>query len=95
MWKTTLPFIVACLLMAPQTYAGFNGNQGVSGNEGAGDGAGNNNVGVCINGNGQNAGQCVGESNGTAKPKEKERSETLKSVCSSPFMKKYAAICRQ
>lgn len=94
MGKTVVSLILACTMLATYAHAGFNGNQGVSGNEGGGNGAGNSNVGVCINGNGQNAGQCTGESNGTAKPKEKDQSETLKSICSSPFMKKYAAICQ-
>ncbi|MBH2564621.1 hypothetical protein I5K95_11750 [Serratia marcescens] len=95
MKKNVISLVFACTMLATYAHAGFNGNQGMTGNKGANNGAGNNNVGVCINGNGQNAGQCVGESNGTAKPKEKEQSETLKSICSSPFMKKYAAICRQ
>lgn len=90
MRKTAISLVLACTMLATYAHAGFNGNQGMSGNEGAGNG----NVGVCINGNGQNAGQCIGESNGAAKPKEKEKSETLKSICSSPFMKKYAAICQ-
>ncbi|HGM6986149.1 MULTISPECIES: hypothetical protein [Serratia] len=94
MKKTAISLILACTMLSTYAHAGFNGNQGVSGNEGGGNGAGNSNVGVCINGNGQNAGQCTGESNGAAKPKEKDKSETLKSICSSPFMKKYAAICQ-
>jgi len=94
MGRTAISLVLACTMLATYAHAGFNGNQGMSGNEAGGSGAGNGNVGVCLNGNGQNAGQCVGESNGTAKPKEKDKSETLKSICSSPFMKKYAAICQ-
>ncbi|HGM5966637.1 MULTISPECIES: hypothetical protein [Serratia] len=94
MKKKAISLVFACTMLATYAHAGFNGNQAMSGNDGVGSGAGNSNVGVCLNGNGQNAGQCAGESNGTVKPKEKDKSETLKSICSSPFMKKYAAICQ-
>ncbi|EMJ4651129.1 hypothetical protein RSM18_004684 [Serratia marcescens] len=94
MGRTAISLVLACAMLATYAHAGFNGNQGMSGKEGAGSGAGNSNVGVCLDGNGQNAGQCVGESNGVTKPKQKDKSETLKSICSSPFVKKYAAICQ-
>ncbi|BBO61013.1 hypothetical protein [Serratia marcescens] len=94
MGRMIVSLIGACVLVASYAQAGFNGNQHVQGNQGSTNGAGNSNIGQCIAGNGQNAGQCIGENNGAANPKEKEKNDRIISLCSSPFMKKYAAICQ-
>ncbi|CAI1064340.1 hypothetical protein BMF90_05825 [Serratia sp. OLHL2] len=89
MKQTIASAIVAGIILAASpVQAGFNGQSDVQGNQG------NNNVGVCIEGKGPNAGQCVGEINGVSRPKGKEQSDLITSICQLPFMKKYAAICQ-
>ncbi|EPE3626018.1 hypothetical protein ACTVOR_11405 [Serratia nevei] len=89
MKQTIASAIVAGIILAASpVQAGFNGQSDVQGNQG------NNSVGVCIEGKGPNAGQCVGEINGVSRPKGKEQSDLITSICQSPFMKKYAAICQ-
>ncbi|ASM24167.1 MULTISPECIES: hypothetical protein [Serratia] len=93
MGRMTASLIGACVLLASYAQAGFNGNQNIQGNQGSANGAGSN-VGQCIEGKGQNAGQCIGENNGSARPKESTKNDRLYSICNSPFMKKYIAICQ-
>ncbi len=94
MKKLTISFAGACIMMASYAHAGFNGNTNIHDNQGNGNGAGDINIGQCNDGEGQNGGKCVGESNGATKPKEKEKGDVLNSICKSPFMKKYAVICQ-
>lgn len=93
MGRMTASLIGACVLLASYAQAGFNGNQNIQGNQGSANGAGSN-VGQCIEGKGQNARQCIGENNGSARPKESTKNDRLYSICNSPFIKKYIAICQ-
>ncbi|RJK69044.1 hypothetical protein CMV60_02155 [Serratia marcescens] len=81
-------------MMASYAHAGFNGNQNVQGNNGNASGAGNSDFGQCINGQGKNGGQCAGNTNSGAKPKEKDKGEVMNAICESPFMKKYSPLCQ-
>lgn len=94
MKKTTALLLGACIMMASYAHAGFNGNQNVQGNNGNASGAGNSDFGQCINGQGKNGGQCVGNTNTGAKPKEKDKGEVMNAICESPFMKKYSPLCQ-
>lgn len=76
MKKTAALLIGACIMMASYAYAGFNGNQNVQGNNGNASGAGNSDFGQCINGQGKNGGQCAGNTNTGAKPKEKIKAKS-------------------
>ncbi|MCC4106638.1 hypothetical protein [Serratia ureilytica] len=88
MRRITASLIDTCALEVFYAQAGFNGNPNVKGNQGRANGAGNSNIG-------QNAGQCIGESNGAARPGEKEQNDRLKSFCDSPLIKKkHAEICQ-
>ncbi|CAI2439460.1 hypothetical protein ABK864_16005 [Serratia marcescens] len=94
MKKTAALLIGACIMMASYAHAGFNGNQNVQGNNGNASGAGNSDFGQCINGQGKNGGQCAGNTNTGAKPKEKDKGEVMNAICESPFMKKYSPLCQ-
>ncbi|WP_368927376.1 hypothetical protein [Serratia marcescens] len=91
--KTSAALLIgAGIMMASYTHAGFNGNQNVQGNNGNASGAGNSDFGQCINGQGKNGGQCAGNPNTVAKPKDK--GEVMNAICESPFMKKYSPLCQ-
>ncbi|ASL95374.1 TPA: hypothetical protein ACXJRX_004069 [Serratia marcescens] len=94
MKKTATLLFGACIMMASYAHAGFNGNQNVQGNNGNASGAGNSDFGQCINGQGKNGGQCGGNTNSSAKPKEKDKGDIVNAICESPFMKKYSPICQ-
>ncbi|EMH4218108.1 hypothetical protein [Serratia marcescens] len=94
MKKTAALLIGACIMMASYAHAGFNGNQNVQGNNGNASGTGNSDFGQCINGQGKNGGQCGGNTNSGAKPKEKDKGEVMNAICESPFMKKYSPLCQ-
>jgi len=93
-----LLFGCAFVLCAQLAHAGVTINGGISGNNGSG-GTG---VDVGIGGNGANGGHGVGVviDGNTVNGQQPGASDSqikkdiYASICSSPFMKKYAAICK-
>ncbi len=91
-------FGCALLMCSQLSYAGLVIEGGINGNTGSG---GSSSVDVSINGstNGNNGtGVNIGGQNGGSQKPGSSASQLQKdiyaSICASPFMKKYAAICR-
>nr|SAY46049.1 Uncharacterised protein [Serratia marcescens] len=90
MKKTADLLIGTYIMMASYAHAGFNGSQNVRGNHGSA--TGNSDFGQCINGQGNNGGQCAGNANTGAKPKQKDKGEIMNKSYESSFIKKYSPL---
>ncbi|CAI0935228.1 hypothetical protein V2T44_07640 [Serratia ficaria] len=97
MKKKTMLLGCALLVCSQLSYAGLVIEGGINGNTGGGGGS---SVDVGINGstNGNNGtGVNIGGQNGAQKPGSSAsqlQKDIYASICASPFMKKYAAICQ-
>ncbi|CAI0997910.1 Uncharacterised protein [Serratia entomophila] len=95
MMKRNTKLLGCALLMCSQlSYAGLVIEGGINGNTGSG---GSSSVDVSINGstNGNNGtGVNIGGQNGGGSAASQLQKDIYASICASPFMKKYAAICR-
>lgn len=102
MKKSIFLFGCAFVLCSQLAHAGVTINGGISGNNGSGGTGVDVGIGISADGNGANGGHGVGVivDGNTVNGQQPGASDSqikkdiYASICSSPFMKKYAAICK-